>query len=58
MVQTEIRKKTRIYGLIGVLSAILLVAMIYSLGAAPQNEIINPSPQPSETPQPENSKTF
>jgi inhibitor of cysteine peptidase len=54
MVQTEIRKKTRIYGLIGVLSAILLVAMIYSLGAAPQNEIINPSPQPSETPQPEN----
>ncbi len=36
MVQKEVKKKVPIYGLVGILSAIVLVAMIYSLGTAPQ----------------------
>lgn len=36
MVQREIKNKARIYGAVGILSAIVLVAMIYSFGAAPQ----------------------
>ena len=49
MVQKEIRNKTRIYGMVGILSAIVLVAMIYSFGAAPQILNQNPSPQPSSS---------
>ena len=30
MVQKEIRKKTRVYGIVGLLSAIVLVTVIYS----------------------------
>ncbi|NLE04388.1 MAG: hypothetical protein GX638_06245 [Crenarchaeota archaeon] len=35
MVQKEIKNKTRIYGLVGILSAVLLVSMIYSFGGLP-----------------------
>src|SRR5208283_3868852 len=35
MVQKEVRKKTKIYGAVAVLSAIILVSMIYTFGAAP-----------------------
>ena len=35
MVQKEVRKKTKIYGAVAVLSAIILVSMIYAFGAAP-----------------------
>ena len=46
MVQNQIRKKAPIYGLTGILAAIILVAMIYSYGAAPQ---ISPNPSPMVT---------
>ncbi len=48
MVQKEIKNKARIYGVVGILSAIVLVAMIYSFGAAPQ--LINQNPTPSAMP--------
>jgi inhibitor of cysteine peptidase len=35
MVQKEIRKKTRLYGTVGMLSAIVLVALIYVYGSTP-----------------------
>ena len=35
MVQKEVRKKTKIYGTVAILSAIVLVSMIYVFGAAP-----------------------
>ena len=35
MVQKEVRKKTKIYGAVAVLSAIILVSMIYAFGSAP-----------------------
>ena len=44
MVQKEVRKKTRIYGTVAVLSAIVLVSMIYVIGSVP---LVFP---PSETP--------
>ena len=44
MVQKEVRKKTQVYGTIAILSAIMLVALIYAFGTAP---VIFP---PSETP--------
>jgi inhibitor of cysteine peptidase len=44
MVQKEVRKKTRVYGTIAILSAIVLVTIIYAFGTAP---IIFP---PTETP--------
>jgi len=47
MVQKEVTKKTRAYGLIGLLLAILLVAMIYSYGGAPQISPSGPLPQVS-----------
>ena len=43
MVQKEVAKKTRTYGLIGVLLAIMLVAMIYSYGGS---SVISPKPSP------------
>lgn len=52
MVQKEIKNKARIYGAVGILSAMVLVAMIYSFGAAPQTLNQNPTPSamPSATP--------
>ena len=44
MVQKEVMKKTRNYGLIGILLAVLLVATIYSYGVSPR---ISPNPSPS-----------
>ena len=35
MVQKEVSKKTRIYGTVAVLSAIILISMVYVFGAAP-----------------------
>jgi inhibitor of cysteine peptidase len=49
MVQREISKKARVYGLVGILSALVLVAMIYSFGAAP-GILPNPSAMSSATP--------
>jgi hypothetical protein len=49
MVQKEVTKKTGTYGLIGLLLAIMLVAMIYSYGGAPQITPNNPLPQVSPT---------
>jgi inhibitor of cysteine peptidase len=40
VVQKEIRKKTQVYGMIGILSAIVLVALIYTYGTVPV--IFNP----------------
>ena len=51
MVQNQIRKKAPIYGLTGILAAIILIAMIYSYGVAPQVSP-NPSPMVSNTPNP------
>ena len=50
MVQKEIRKKARVYGFVGILSAIIIVSMIYSFGAGPQILSPNPSPLPSGSP--------
>jgi uncharacterized secreted protein with C-terminal beta-propeller domain len=44
VVQKEVRKKTQVYGTIAILSAIVLVALIYAFGTAP---VIFP---PTETP--------
>jgi inhibitor of cysteine peptidase len=52
VVQKEIRKKTRIYGTIAMLSAIVLVALIYVFGSSP---VIFP---PTETPSVSAMKTF
>ncbi|MBE3115706.1 beta-propeller domain-containing protein [Candidatus Bathyarchaeota archaeon] len=52
MVQKEVRKKTRIYGTVAVLSAIVLVTMIYAFGSAP---MILP---PSQTASVSGMKTF
>ncbi len=35
MVQKEVKKKTKIYGTVAVLSALVLVTMVYAFGAAP-----------------------
>ena len=45
MVQKEVRKKTKIYGAVAVLSAIILVSMIYTFGSTPS--IFPPSQMPS-----------
>ncbi len=52
MVQSEIKKKVPVYGIIGVLSAIMLVAMIYSYGTLPISPLVTPSPSvgPSASP--------
>ncbi len=52
MVQKEVRKKTSIYGAVAVLSAIVLVALIYVCGTSP---LIFP---PTETPYVSDMKTF
>jgi uncharacterized secreted protein with C-terminal beta-propeller domain len=52
VVQKEIRKKTRIYGTVAMLSAIVLVALIYVFGSSP---LIFP---PTETPPVSAMKTF
>jgi inhibitor of cysteine peptidase len=52
VVQKEVKKKTSIYGTVAVLSAIVLVAMIYTFGTAPA---IFP---PNETPSVSLMKTF
>jgi inhibitor of cysteine peptidase len=52
MVQKEVKKKTSIYGAVAILSAIVLVAMIYTFGTAPA---IFP---PNETPSVSLMKTF
>jgi uncharacterized secreted protein with C-terminal beta-propeller domain len=52
MVQKEVKKKTKIYGTVAVLSAIVLISMIYVMGSVPQ---VFP---PSETPPVLGMKTF
>ncbi|MGD0644069.1 MAG: beta-propeller domain-containing protein [Candidatus Bathyarchaeia archaeon] len=52
MVQKEVRKKTKIYGTVAILSAIVLVSMIYVLGSSPT---IFP---PNQTPAVSGMKTF
>jgi len=52
VVQKEVRKKTKVYGTIAFLSAIVLVALIYAFGTAP---VIFP---PTETPLLSGMKTF
>lgn len=52
MVQQEVKKKTSMYGLAAVLSAIVLVALIYTYGTTPT---VFP---PTETPYATNMKTF
>jgi uncharacterized secreted protein with C-terminal beta-propeller domain len=52
MVQKEIRKKTQVYGTIAILSAIVLVALIYAFGSGP---VIFP---PAETPSVSAMKPF
>jgi inhibitor of cysteine peptidase len=61
MVQKEVRRKTGTYGLIGVLLAVLLVAMIYSYGVTP-GSFFSPSPEVTSPPNTETGnsqmKTF
>jgi inhibitor of cysteine peptidase len=52
MVQKEVRKKTKIYGTVAILSAIVLVTMVYAFGSAP---IFYP---PAQTPSVSGMKTF
>ncbi|MDX1813417.1 MAG: beta-propeller domain-containing protein [Candidatus Bathyarchaeia archaeon] len=52
MVQKEVRKKTRIYGTIAILSAIVLVALIYVYGSTPG--VFTPETLPETSPM----KTF
>jgi inhibitor of cysteine peptidase len=47
VVEKEIRKKTQVYGTVAILSAVVLVALIYTFGAAPV--IFNPSISPIRT---------
>ncbi len=56
MVQKEVMKKTRTYGLIGLLLAVILVAMIYTYGTTPGISPNKPQPQvtPTEGPNPSN----
>jgi len=54
MVQKEVAKKTRNYGIIGALLAILLVAMIYSYGGS---SIISPNPSPAPSTQTPSTQT-
>ncbi len=52
MVQKEVRKKTKIYGAVAVLSAIILVSVIYAFGSSPT---LFP---PNQTPSVVGMKTF
>jgi hypothetical protein len=58
MVQKEVKNKARIYGVVGILSAIVLVAMIYSYGAAPQMLSPTPSAAPSASPSEQTMETL
>ena len=42
MVQKEVKKKTSVYGFVAILSAIVLISMVYTLGSSPT---ISPSSQ-------------
>ena len=46
MVQQEVKKKTRLYGTIATLSAIILVALIFVFGSTPGLTPIQPEPVP------------
>ena len=35
MVQKEVKKKTSVYGIVAVLSAIVLISMVYAFGSTP-----------------------
>jgi inhibitor of cysteine peptidase len=52
MVQKEVKKKTKVYGTVAVLSAIILVTMVYALGSP---QILYP---PSQAPSVSGMKTF
>ena len=47
MVQKEVRKKTKIYGTVAVLSAIVLVSMIYVFGST--STMLQPNSQPNQS---------
>ncbi|MCW3996464.1 MAG: beta-propeller domain-containing protein [Candidatus Bathyarchaeota archaeon] len=56
MVQKEVKKKTSIYAIIAIFSAILLVSMVYTLGSSPNlqdSSTLTSSPLPSSTNPPE-----
>ena len=57
MVQKEVKKKTLTYGLIGILLAIMLVAMIYSYGTTPGVSPVFPSVSNTPNPSTVNSNT-
>ncbi len=48
MVQQEVKKKTRIYGTVAALSAIVLVGLIFVFGSAPNLVPSNPDTTPIE----------
>ena len=50
MVQQEVKKKTRVYGTIAILSAMILVSLIYVFGSAPGFAPISPITNPDGTP--------
>ena len=50
LVEKEVMKKTKNYGIIGMLLAVLFVAMIYSYGTTPGISPLLPSPSLSPTP--------
>src|ERR1700690_3240657 len=52
MVQKEVKKKTKIYGTVAVLSAVILVTMIYAIGTTP---LVYP---PNQAPFVSGMKTF
>ena len=43
MVQKEVKKKTSIYGTVAVLSAIVLISMVYVFGTSPTTFTIQPT---------------
>lgn len=47
MVQQEVKKKTRLYGTVATLSAIVLVALIFVFGSTPSLTPTQPSPSPT-----------
>src|SRR4030067_748480 len=50
MVQQEVKKKTRVYGTIAILSAMILVSLIYVFGSAPGFAPNVPGTNPDGTP--------
>ena len=49
MVQQEVKKKTRIYGTVAVLSAMILVTLIFFLGSTPSFTPNLPEASPMQT---------